>query len=72
MAESKIIYISGGKINPPKTAPYRSGVDITYIKSRKVLSIGGWYDGCVGIENVEIPLAEFNKLLGISRPELRE
>lgn len=63
--KSKAIYISGGQINPEHVN--FSGVDITYIKSRKILSIGGWYDGGVGIENVEIPLSEFCKLLGIEK-----
>ena len=43
----------------------RSGIDITYIKSRNVLSIGGWYDSCVGIQNREMSVPEFCKQLGI-------
>ncbi len=66
MGESKVIFISGGEVNPAKHN-WCSGIDITYIKSRKVLSIGGWYDDFVGIQSVEIPLDKFCELLGIKR-----
>lgn len=42
-----------------------SGIDITYTKSRNVLSIGGWYDSFVGIENTEMSLVEFFRQLEI-------
>ena len=42
-----------------------SGICIEYIKSRDVLYIWGWYDGCVGIKGMEISLEEFKQRLGI-------
>lgn len=66
MAKSKSIFISNGKVNCD-TGYKASGIDITYISSRKVLNIGGWYDGCVGIESAEITLDDFLKLLGIKK-----
>ena len=62
---SKTLFISDGKIGND-TPISSSGIDITYIKSRDVLLISGWYDSCVGITSVEIPLAEFFELLGIT------
>jgi hypothetical protein len=49
-----------------------SGIDITYIKSRKVISIGGWYDGCVGISSQEFSLEKFIELSGIPKKDLVE
>lgn len=42
-----------------------SGLGIEYIKRRKMLIIFGWYDSCVGISPVAIPLDEFIAKLGI-------
>ena len=49
-----------------------SGVDITYTKSRNVLSIGGWYDSFVGIENTEMYLVEFFRQLEIPPKKIDE
>jgi len=49
-----------------------SGVDITYTKSRGMLSIGGWYDECVGIGNQEVSLKDFLEQLGIDEKELKK
>ena len=43
-----------------------SGVDITYVKSRNVLYIGGWYDSYVGIPSTEMSVPEFCEKLGIT------
>jgi hypothetical protein len=43
-----------------------SGINVTYIKSKRLLEISGWYDGFVGIAPYEIPLRDFLKELGIS------
>jgi len=44
----------------------RVGIDIRYVKSRRVLQIGGWYDSIVGIEGGEVALGEFLRGLGIT------
>lgn len=49
-----------------------SGIDITYTKSRNVLSIGGWYDSFVGIENTELYLSEFFRQLEIPPKKVEE
>lgn len=61
--KSKEIIISGGFLNPEKVGG--SGIQIQYIKSRKVLFITGWFDHCVGIGGVEIPIDKFCELLGL-------
>jgi hypothetical protein len=43
-----------------------SGVDVSYIRRRRMLSIGGWYDSVVGIASREVPLGEFLRGLGIT------
>ena len=43
------------------------GISVRYVKSRRVLLIGGWFDGSVGIEGGEVPLSEFLKGLDITR-----
>lgn len=48
----------------------RSGVEVTYIKSRKLIRVGGWYDTMVGIEGFEKPLGEFLDELGVSGTDL--
>lgn len=66
----KRIYIINGKVykESDKVEEFHtSGIDITYTKSRNMLSIGGWYDGSVGIENAGISLGEFFRLLGIKQ-----
>lgn len=45
-----------------------SGVKIEYVKSRKMLYIFGWYDGC-GIKPVQYSLEEFCELLGIEKKD---
>ena len=49
-----------------------SGVDITYVKSRGVLEIGGWYDGFVGIESHTLTLREFFDQLGIDQKAIQK
>jgi glycogen debranching enzyme len=48
------------------------GIDITYTKSRKTISIGGWFDSIVGIENQEFSLKDFIELSGIPKKDLAE
>lgn len=43
-----------------------SGIDITWTKSAQRLDIGGWYDGCVGIEGRSFKLREFFDEMGIT------
>jgi hypothetical protein len=53
----------------PKEDSSRSGVDITWTPSTQSLSIGGWYDGCVGIESTKLTLIEFFNSLGITEKD---
>ena len=46
------------------------GISITYVKSRDVLVISGWFDSCVGIEATEITFGEFCDKLGIKPRKL--
>ena len=69
------IFLCGGKVEtsePLKEIRQPSGIDITYTKFHKALSIGGWYDGFVGIENVAITLLDFCRLLNIPASHLRK
>ena len=50
----------------------RSGISITYIKSRGVLEISGWYDSCVGIESTEIGLGDFLSKLGVTMKDVEK
>lgn len=63
--KSKVLYISNGKINDEQLG--NSGIDITYIKSKKKFRIGGWYDSCVGIQSTEIDLAYLMDYFGIKK-----
>jgi hypothetical protein len=49
----------------------RSGVMVAYVKSRRLVRVGGWYDSFVGIEGFEKPLAEFLTELGITDSDVR-
>ena len=49
-----------------------SGIDITYYKTKRKLSIGGWYYGCVGIESKTMSLGEFLKELGITEKDIKK
>jgi hypothetical protein len=44
----------------------RSGIDITFTKSRNHIYISGWYDTNVGIESTGLTLKEFFDKLGIT------
>ncbi len=52
-------------IFPENKGPQNSGISITYIKSRKVLQISGWFDAIYGIESTEISFQDFCEKLGI-------
>lgn len=45
------------------------GVDITYYKTKRELTIGGWYDSIVGIPCRRMPLREFFDELGITEKD---
>ena len=47
----------------------RSGISITYIKSRKVLAFFGWYDSFVGIQGGSLALKDFFAQLGITKKD---
>lgn len=53
-------------------ATSHSGIDITWWKTKGELSIGGWYDSCVGIEGERISLREFFDRLGIVEKDCRK
>jgi len=60
--------------NKPKTIylpenATHAGIDITYIKSRNELRIGGWFDSMVGISGGSIPLKDFFFKLGITEKQ---
>lgn len=46
-----------------------SGVDVEYHKTKRMLSIGGWYDHVVGIPATQIPLGEFLRGLGVTKED---
>jgi len=48
-----------------------SGVSVEYLKGRRTLRIGGWYDGCVGIESQEVTLGSFLRDLNITETDVR-
>lgn len=48
-----------------------NGIQITYIKSRKTLSIFGWHGSCGLMDPYEITLSDFMRQLGIERPEVK-
>lgn len=62
MSKPKTIYSSDG----------RSGVDVTYIRSRRELRMGGWYDSFVGIEPFTLSLGDFLRRLGITLDDCRK
>ena len=49
-----------------------SGIDVTYFKGRRELSIGGWYDGTVGIESRIVPLGDFLRDLGVTLKDVEK
>lgn len=51
---------------PP--AAKSSGVDITFNNRKGMVTVGGWYNSCVGIEPTTLSLAAFLDRLGI-RPQ---
>lgn len=51
---------------PDNDISTRSGIDITYYKSKREIEVRGWYDGFVGIEGGRISLGEFLTQLGIT------
>lgn len=56
---------------PPDDGPFRygSGIDITWYSTSRDIEIGGWYDGCVGIESTRMGLREFFDMLGIKKSD---
>lgn len=61
MNKPKTIYL-------PENASH-TGIDITYIKSKSELRIGGWYDSMVGISGGSISLKDFFFKLGITKQQ---
>jgi hypothetical protein len=49
-----------------------SGINITWYKTKQILSIGGWYDGMVGIEGESLTLRDFFDRLGITEKDCRK
>lgn len=50
----------------------RSGIDVKWTKSAQRLSIGGWYDTCVGLEGEAMTLREFFDRLGITERDCKK
>jgi hypothetical protein len=65
----KTIYLTGDDDSYLSTC---SGIDITWTKSTQRLYIGGWYDGCVGIESKSLTLKEFFDKLGITEKDIKK
>ena len=47
----------------------RSGISVTWTKSKQRIDISGWYDSCVGIEGESFALKDFFDRLGISEKD---
>ena len=62
---SKTLYLKSDNVRS-------SGIDITYVKSRNALEIGGWYGLYIGIECTTMPLPQFFRELGITPNILRK
>lgn len=45
----------------------RSGIDVQYNRRRDEITIGGWYDSCVGIEPTTLPLRDFLLKIGMQK-----
>ena len=46
-----------------------SGIEVTYVKSRRVVNVTGWYDSMVGLvpdEGQNVPLGDFLRGLGVT------
>lgn len=48
-----------------------SGIRVVYTKSRRTLLFFGWYDNFVGIEGMEMSLADFFQATGITEADCR-
>ena len=55
VANQKVLYSNPGYWT-------NQGIDITINKKRKSITIGAWYDSCVGIQSQEITLQELINL----------
>lgn len=54
------------------TGDGREGVDVTYVKRGRRITLGGWYDGMVGMEPCTFTLGEFLTTLGITVDDCRK
>lgn len=48
----------------------RDGIDIQFNRSAMQVSVGGWYDTCVGIEPESLSLREFLTRIGITEADV--
>lgn len=48
----------------------REGIRVEFVRRRKAICIYGWYDSFVGMSDLDIPLEEFCRRLGIQRKDL--
>ena len=48
------------------------GTDVTYIRSRRVFLMGGWFDHIVGMESQEISLGDFLRAFRIGVADVQE
>jgi hypothetical protein len=49
-----------------------SGINVTWTKTTQRISIGGWYDGCIGIEGESLTLHKFFDRLGITEKDVKK
>jgi hypothetical protein len=47
-----------------------SGIQVVYVKSKKRISLFGWYDHYVGIQGGSMPIKEFCEKLNITAKDL--
>jgi len=55
---------------PSIKAGDRSGIEVVYVKSRRLIRVSGWYDSFVGIDGFEKSLADFLTELGITESDV--
>lgn len=66
----KTLTIPQGK--PTWGGEWSDGVEITWTPSDNRIDIGGWYDGCIGIQGESMSLRNFFDLLGITEESCKK
>ena len=61
-----------GKPRSIRVGGGREGIVVEFVRRRKAIHIFGWYETFCGMENLDLPLEEFCRQLGIRRRDLPE